>query len=71
MILADTLRYGVRDKSGVRARVNIGDRKLEFGDVLVRISPGYRLSMHIDTDEANAANVQTGARGFIEGIQRQ
>ena len=23
--------------------------------------------VHIDTDEANAANVQTGAQGFIEG----
>jgi propanediol utilization protein len=27
--------------------------------------------MHIDTDEANAAHLQTGAQGFIEGIQNQ
>jgi propanediol utilization protein len=25
--------------------------------------------MHLDTDEANAANVRTGARGMIEKIQ--
>ena len=28
-------------------------------------------AMDIDTDEANAAHVQTGAQGFIEGIQSE
>ena len=66
----DALRYGVRDRSVVRLRV-AGDRELVFGDVLVRISPDFSLAMHIDTDEANAANLQTGARGYIEGIQSE
>jgi len=66
----DALRYGVRDKSFVRVRV-AGDRELIFGDVLVRVDPNFALAMHIDTDEANAANVQTGAQGYIEGIQRE
>lgn len=66
----DALRYGVRDKSVVSVRV-AGDRELEFGDVLVRVSPSFRLAMHLDTDEANAANVQTGAQGFVMGIQSQ
>jgi acetate kinase len=64
----DALRYGVRDKSVVRVRIS-GDRELVFGDVLVRVDPNFALAMHIDTDEANAAHVQTGAQGFIEGIQ--
>jgi acetate kinase len=64
----DALRYGVRDKSVVRVRI-AGDRELIFGDVLVRVDPSYALAMHIDTDEANAANVKTGAQGFIDGIQ--
>jgi acetate kinase len=64
----DALQYGVRDKSVVRVRVT-GDRELIFGDVLVRVHPQYKLAMHIDTDEGNAANVQTGAEGFIDGIQ--
>ena len=66
----DALRYGVRDKSTVRVRVD-GDRGLVFGDVLVRIDPDFALAMHIDTDEANAANVKTGAQGYIEEIQSE
>jgi acetate kinase len=66
----DALRYGVRDKSIVRVRV-ASDRELVFGDVLVRVDPNFALAMHIDTDEANAANVKTGAQGYIEGIQRE
>lgn len=66
----DALRYGVRDKSIVRVRIT-GDRELIFGDVLVRVDPSFALAMHIDTDEANAANVKTGIQGFIEGIQNE
>ncbi len=70
MTPADALRYGVKDKSSVRVRVP-GDRQLEFGDVCVRVSPSYHLAMHIDTDEANAANLKTGAQVYIAGIQNQ
>ncbi len=66
----DALRYGVRDKSIVRVRV-AGDRELVFGDVLVRVDPSFALAMHIDTDEANAANLKTGAQGYIDGIQNE
>jgi acetate kinase len=66
----DALRYGVRDKSFVRVRIE-GDRELVFGDVLVRVDPSFKLAMHIDTDEGNAANVKTGAHGYIDGIQSE
>ena len=66
----DALRYGVRDKSFVRVRIE-GDRELIFGDVLVRVDPSFKLAMHIDTDEGNAANVKTGAQGYIDGIQSE
>jgi len=70
MAPSDALRYGVRDKSVVRVRI-AGDRELVFGDVLVRVDPNFALAMHIDTDEANAAHVQTGVQGFIDGIQSE
>jgi acetate kinase len=70
MTPADALRYGVRDKSFVRVRI-AGDRELVFGDVLVRVDPNFSLAMHIDTDEGNAAGIETGAQGFIDGIQEE
>ncbi len=66
----DALHYGVKDKSTVRVRV-AGDRELIFGDVLVRVSPNYQLAMHIDTDEANAANIRTGMLGYLDGVQTE
>ena len=45
--------------------------ELIFGDVLVRVDPSFKLAMHIDTDEGNAANVKTGAQGYIDGIQSE
>jgi len=68
MTPADALRYGLKDKSTVRVRVP-GDREIVFGDVRIRVDPHFALAMHIDTDEANAANLSTGAQGFIDGIQ--
>ena len=70
MTPAAALRCGVRDKSTVRVRVT-GDRELIFGDVRVRVNPDFRLAMHIDTDEANAANLKTGVPAYLEGIQSQ
>jgi acetate kinase len=70
MTPADALRYGVRDKATVRVRVP-GDRELIFGDVRIRVDPNFRLAMHIDTDEANAAHLEAGAHGYLEGIQSQ
>ena len=64
----DAMRFRVRDKYVVRVRVE-GDRELIYGDVMVRVNPNYRLAMHIDTDEGNAANIRTGMLGYIEEIQ--
>lgn len=64
----DAIDYGLHDRDMVRVKVH-GDRELIFGDVLVRVNPSYRLAMHIDTDEANAAHIKNGATGHITDIQ--
>ena len=33
---------------------------LDDGDVIVRVSPDYRLEFHLDTDEGNAAGIGPG-----------
>ncbi len=64
----DAMKRGLRDKYVVRVRVE-GDRELIFGDVVVRVNPNFRLAMHIDTDEGNAASIRTGMQGYIDEIQ--
>jgi acetate kinase len=64
----DAQRFHVRDNYIVRVRIE-GERQLIFGDVIIRVNPGFRLAMHIDTDEGNAGNIHTGMLGYIEAIQ--
>ena len=40
---------------------------LTFGDVLIRVSDRFALEMHLDTDEANAAEINTGHTGALVG----
>ena len=66
----EALRLGLRDRDVVRVRVE-GDRELTFGDVLVRVRPDFKLVMHLDTYEANAAGIKTGMTGYIDEIQHR
>mgnify|MGYP000226698918 CR=1 FL=1 len=53
----DATAFGVSDRDVVEVAVDSDGRDLVFGDVLVRVSPRYKLEMHLDTDEANAAQI--------------
>ncbi|MED1642668.1 phosphate propanoyltransferase [Brevibacillus agri] len=61
---ADAAAFHVSDGEYVRITVESG-RALSFENVLIRVSPDYRLEMHLDTDEANAGFIATGATGNL------
>ena len=65
MTPSDAERFGVRDKQFVRVQCP-GDRALTFDQVIARVSPNYRLEMHVDTDEANSARLKNGDRLWLE-----
>lgn len=60
----DVATYGVKDGDRVQVKVE-GKRGIVFDNVLVRVSSKYRLEMHIDLDEANAAAIKNGQLGAI------
>ena len=65
MTPADAEKYGIKDKQIVSVKIPTEGRSLVFGDVVARVSEKYRLAMHIDTDEANAACVPGSCTGEI------
>ena len=59
MTAADAARYGVRDGEHVSVVLG-GERQITLNDVIVRVREDYRLAVHIDYDEANAAHLSGG-----------
>ena len=60
----DAKAFGVENGSIVNVKVN-GSRPLVFGDVVVRVSDKFKLAMHVDVDECNAAGLTPDAKGEI------
>ena len=64
----DALQYNVKDNENVFVITKSYERNLIYSDVVVRISPQFRLSMHVDTDEANAFASDAEPYGVIVKI---
>jgi len=60
----DATKFNVKDREKVDVFVP-GERSVTFHDTLVRVSENYRLEMHIDFDEANAANIKNGQKATL------
>lgn len=65
MSLDDAKRFGVKLGDTVSVEINSKDRRTIFDDVICRPRKDFLLEMHIDTDEANAANVTADTVGKI------
>ncbi len=61
MSLEEGAAFGLNDGDYVTVEAN-GERRTTFYDVQVRVNKAFRLEMHIDTDDANAAGIGNGAR---------
>lgn len=53
-------QLGLQDGQTVSVKLDSNGRDAIFGDVMVRVAPDFRLELHLDTDEANAAGVANG-----------
>ena len=58
-------RARVKDNDEVFVITESYERGLIFADVVVRVSPSFRLAMHVDTDEANAFASDIAPTGAI------
>ena len=61
MSVDEAKRYDVTDGEYVDVMLE-GERKSLFYDVQIRVHKDFRLEMHIDTDDANAAGVGNGSK---------
>lgn len=57
----DARAFGLKDFDRVTVDV-FGTKRTRWFDVQVRVSPDFRLEMHVDTDDANAAGIGNGAK---------
>lgn len=66
MTEADATEYGVKNGDIVSVLIeNENGRKTVYGDTVIRVSSSFKLAMHIDTDESNAAACARAQMGKI------
>jgi putative phosphotransacetylase len=61
---AEAEELGFKNNDVVSVKTE-GERGLVFDNVVVRVSDNYKLAMHIDTDEGNAAGINKIGEGII------
>ena len=61
MSIEDGAKFGLKDGDYVDVEA-CGERRTKFYDVQIRVHKDFRLEMHIDTDDANAAGIGNGAK---------
>lgn len=65
MNFKDAESLGIKDGQIGKVKVVNNFRSLTFEDVVLRVNNNFALSMHIDTDEANAVGYHLGLCGYL------
>jgi len=66
----DAAVFGVQDQDVVSVDVEDKERPLTFKNVIIRVSDKFKLEMHIDTDEGNAAEIKSGEEGTLMSTEK-
>ena len=61
----DAAHFGVKDGDYIDVDATSGTKRTRWFDVQVRVHKDFRLEMHIDTDDANAAGVGNGFKAKL------
>lgn len=59
---SDAAFYGVKHLNKITLKVTAAGCTTRFDDLLVRVDPSFKLEVHIDTDEANACNLDMATK---------
>jgi propanediol utilization protein len=59
---ADARFYGVKHLDKITLKVSAPGCNTRFDDLLVRVDPTFKLEVHIDTDEANACDLERATK---------
>lgn len=63
---AQATLWGVADGNFIKVRIG-GEKSTLFENVLVRVNDSWKPQLHLDTDDANAANVRCNTRAEFSG----
>ena len=64
MTPADAAEYGLKDGAIVQVKLG-GERGLVYDQVVVRVNDQFRLELHLDLDEANAAGQDQNGAAYL------
>lgn len=67
----DALAMRLQDGDYVDMQLGDDKRSLTFKNTLIRVKDGFVTEMHIDTDEANAAGIQTQSTGELVNNEKR
>jgi len=59
---SDAKFYNVRHLDKITLRVDSKGCRTRFDDLIVRVDPSFKLEVHIDTDEANACDLENATK---------
>ena len=54
--------YGVKHLDRITMKVASPGCNTRFDDMIVRVDPSFKLEVHIDTDEANACDLERATK---------